>query len=158
MGEDLTYRAIADPTLQRRASCRRRAIYPARELAVFVIFHHFFFNGSHAYISLLNTSIASLGTDEHIAKIRVSKSPILKFLWDFEICQNGPKVNVGCVSCYSSSSSSSFSSYAGSSPDFWTLSNWARVLKFWVCVWTTVLYAGFYEFLKSGPPETPGGP
>ena len=35
--------AIADPTLQRRASCRRRAIYPARELAVFVIFHHFFF-------------------------------------------------------------------------------------------------------------------
>ena len=37
------YRAIADPTLQRRASCRRRAVYPARELAVFVIFHHFFF-------------------------------------------------------------------------------------------------------------------
>ena len=90
--------AIADPTLQRRASCRRRAIYQKRELAVFVIFHHFFFNGSHAYISIFNTSIASLGRDEHIKKIRVSKSPILKFLWDFEICQNGPKVDVGCVS------------------------------------------------------------
>jgi len=80
-----------DPTLQRRASCCRIAMYPARELAVFVIFLH----GFHAYISIFNTSIASLGTDEHIAKI----------------CQNGTKVNVGCVS-------SSSNSYAGSSPDF----------------------------------------
>ena len=41
-----------------------------------------------------NTSIASLGTDERITKIRVSKCLILKFLWDFEKCQNRPKVNV----------------------------------------------------------------
>ena len=40
---------------------------------------------------LFNTSIVSLGTDERIAKIRVSKCPILKFVWDFEKCQNGHK-------------------------------------------------------------------
>ena len=76
-------------------------------------FIFFFLHGSHAYILLFNTFIASLGTDELISKIRVSKCPILKFLWDFEICQNGPKVDVGCVS-----NSSNSNSYAGSSPDF----------------------------------------
>ena len=56
--------------------CRRRALYPARKLAIFVIFHHFFCNGSHAYISIFNISIALLGTDEHIAKIYVSNIEI----------------------------------------------------------------------------------
>ena len=75
---------IADPTLQRRPSCRRRAIYPARELAIFLIFHQLFLHGFHAHTFLFNTSIASVGTDERIAKIRVSKCPELKFLWDSE--------------------------------------------------------------------------
>ena len=76
--------AIADLTLQRRL--------------IFVIFHNIFLHISHAYIFLFNHSIASVGTDKHIAKILMSKCPILKFLWDFEKCQNGPKVNVECVS------------------------------------------------------------
>ena len=97
-------RLPTQPCKGERAAAGELAIYPARELAVFIIFHLFFLHGFHAYILLFNTSIASLGTDEHIAKIRVPKCPILKFLWDFEICQNGPKVDVGCVSSSSSSS------------------------------------------------------
>ena len=51
-------------------------------------FSSFFLHGSHVYILLFNTYIASLGTDERIAKIRVSKCQILKFLWDSENRQN----------------------------------------------------------------------
>ena len=69
-------------------------MYPARELGIFAIFHNFFLHGSHTYIFLFDTSIASVGTDERIAKICVSKCPKLKFLWDFEKGWNGPKVNV----------------------------------------------------------------
>ena len=82
-------RSTTQPSKEGR--CRKRAIYPARELA---IFYDFFLLGSHAYIFLFNSSIASVGTVERIAKIRVSKSPKLKFLWNFEKGWNGPKVNV----------------------------------------------------------------
>ena len=71
--------------LQEEASCRRRAIYLTAELAIFVIF---FLHCSHPYIFIFNTSIASVGTHERIAKIRVSKCQTLKFLWDFENRQN----------------------------------------------------------------------
>ena len=84
---------IAEPNLQRRLMPQESYISCKRVGH----FHHvssFFLHGSNAYILLFNTSIASLGTDERITKIRVSKCPILKFLWDFEICQNGPKVNI----------------------------------------------------------------
>ena len=37
---------------------------------------------------LNNTSIASVGTRERIAKIRLSKCQILKFLWNLENLQN----------------------------------------------------------------------
>ena len=114
------YHSSIEVGFYRRPNLAKEAELP-QESWPFSSFFIIFFYGSHAYISIFNTSIASLGTDEHIAKIRVSKSAILKFLWDFEICQNGPKVDVGCVSSYSSSSSnsnSSSNSYAGSSPDF----------------------------------------
>ena len=101
-----------------------RIIYPARMFAI-CHFSSFFFHGSHSYILLFNTSIASVGTAERVAKIRVAKYPIFKFLCDFQICQNGPKVSVECVSSFL---------LAQQFPDFWTLSNWARVLKFWVGV------------------------
>ena len=101
--------------LAKEAELPQESYISRKRVGRFCHFSSFFLHGSHAYILLFNTSIASLGTDEHIAKIRVSKCPILKFLWDFEICQNGPKVDVGCVS---SSNSSNSNSYAGSSPDF----------------------------------------
>ena len=84
---------IADPTLQRRPMPQESYI-SCRRVGHFRHFSSFFLHGSHAYILHFNTSIASLGTDERITKIRVSKCPILKFLWDFEKCQNRPKVNV----------------------------------------------------------------
>ena len=52
-------------------------------------FRHLFLHCFHPYIFLLNTFIASLGTHEHMAKMRASKFPILKFLWDFKNHQNG---------------------------------------------------------------------
>ena len=52
-------------------------------------FRHLFFNCFHPYISLLNTFMASIGTHERIAKMRVSKCPKLKFLLDFKNHQNG---------------------------------------------------------------------
>ena len=52
-------------------------------------FRHPFPYCSHAYILFLfNISIAKVGTHKRIAKICVSKSLKLKFLWNFENCQN----------------------------------------------------------------------
>ena len=74
-------------------------LYIPQESWPFSSFFIFFFCmvPMHAYIFLFNTSIVSIGTDECIAKIRVSKCLKLKFLWDFEKGWNGPKVNVECV-------------------------------------------------------------
>ena len=60
--------------LQKEASCHSRVGY-FRHLFILFCFH--------PYIFLFNTSIASVGTHERIAKIRASKCPILEFLWDF---------------------------------------------------------------------------
>ena len=73
-------------SLKKEAICRRRAIYPTRELAIFVIF---FLHCSHPYIFIFNTSIASVGTHERIAKICVSKCPILKFFRTLKIAKIG---------------------------------------------------------------------
>ena len=51
-------------------------------------YRHLFLHCFHPYIFVFNTSIASVGTHECIAKIRVSECPILKFFWDFENHQN----------------------------------------------------------------------
>ena len=86
------------PNLAKESELPQESYKSRKIVGRFRHFSSFFLHGSHAYILLFNTSIASVGTDERIAKIRVSKCPILKFVWDFEKCQNGPKVNVKHVS------------------------------------------------------------
>ena len=86
------------PNLAKEAELPQESYTSCKRVGHFCHFSSFFLHGSHAYILLFNTSIASVGTDKHIAKIRVSKWPILKILWDFEKCQNGPKVYVERVS------------------------------------------------------------
>ena len=76
--------------------CKIYRTYPTRELSQESYishkrvshFRHLFLHCSDPYIFLFSTSIASVATHEHIAKISVSKCPILKFLWEFENCQN----------------------------------------------------------------------
>ena len=73
LGTVCSYRTIALQTLQKETSCRRRAIYPTIELAIFVIFVlncSFFFLIVHIFI--FNTSIASVGTHERIVKISLN--------------------------------------------------------------------------------------
>ena len=50
-------------------------------------FRHHFQYCFHPYIFLSNISIALVDKHERIAKFRVSKCLLLKFLWRFEYCQ-----------------------------------------------------------------------
>ena len=75
------HRAIADPTFAKGGELPLESyISPTREWAIFVIF---FSIVPTQYITLINTSIASVVTHERIAKIRVPERSILKFLWDY---------------------------------------------------------------------------
>ena len=77
--------AIADPT------CAKGGKLPQESYISYMRvghFRHLFQHCSHTCIFILNTSIDLVGIHERSAKIRVSKCPILKFLWDFENRQN----------------------------------------------------------------------
>ena len=47
------YRAIADPSFAKGGNCRRRAIYPTRELAIFVIFFNIVPINTYFFLILL---------------------------------------------------------------------------------------------------------
>ena len=68
--------------LQKDACCRRRAIYPTREMAIFVIF--FFIVPIHRYFFYYFYRLSRHTQTYCKNQMCVSKCPILKFIWDFE--------------------------------------------------------------------------
>ena len=74
------YLAIADPIFAKGGELPQES-YISRKR--FSHFHNPFLHCFHLYIFIFNTSIALVGIHECIAKIRVSKCPILKYLWDY---------------------------------------------------------------------------